>query len=851
MANTANNNEQSQKKSLNTALADSLREVGQTFVHLAKAPRALWGINLSFLFEGLAYFGVLTILGKYLSEDVGLSDIHAGWVYSVFTGGITGAMLVLGGVSDKIGVRRTLLVALACLVLGRVILGASGSFFPGDGGAASPRFAAVLVGLLCVVVGFSMYQPAAYAGVRLFTNKKTAAIGFAMIYAVMNLGAFFSGLVSPPVRQALGMPAVFWTYAVFTFLALLAIVLILTRKVAAEALEKVKADNARFATEDGTAPDEDATAKPELAPSHAKKRGWDPATIGFALLLVVGGVGLLFRAVAEPTPPMKAALQDHAERVMTNWAKLSSPDEASRPSGLSIAQALAAANTESMAKPVIEALLKDGVREPDIDGQALEIARAALSSDAALLTSLAGLDNPTVPATANDEKKIPVRDMLRSQALTTMAAAYGLARRGAVNDAVLQGLRMRQKEVDEGVVAMTNADQERAIRLAGQPPQEMLASLADALEETAASLSQQLPPQPGLALATCLRADASLNRELAHIAARPLTELGASLVRDLLLSQATTGFDQARLLVRAKTEAGFLDDLIESLTAKAMQLAGKAQAATVTLPSFAGVHVEARAARAIALSDDMLKAFPRRPKVAAMRWLTSFGVFAIPALLGLLLLIWRLMSQRPDHPLHNRRFTFFIFVLIPVQTLFAHNWLTLPYYIDRAFSGTKVGANFEFFSNLNPVLIFVLTPLIAALTASANVYRMLIIGTLVMAIPTFLLVLPPNPTNLILYIVLMTIGEAMWQPRFFQLVAEIAPEGKTGTYMGIAQLPWFLTKLVTGLYSGWFVAEHLPKVGPQNPELMWLIYACIAITTPVGLLLARSWMGSYLEKKPI
>ena len=36
------------------------------------------------------------------------------------------------------------------------------------------------------------------------------------------------------------------------------------------------------------------------------------------------------------------------------------------------------------------------------------------------------------------------------------------------------------------------------------------------------------------------------------------------------------------------------------------------------------------------------------------------------------------------HPLANGKFFFFIFCLMPVQTLFAHNWLTLPMYIERA-----------------------------------------------------------------------------------------------------------------------------------------------------------------------
>ena len=97
----------------------------------------------------------------------------------------------------------------------------------------------------------------------------------------------------------------------------------------------------------------------------------------------------------------------------------------------------------------------------------------------------------------------------------------------------------------------------------------------------------------------------------------------------------------------------------------------------------------------------------------------------------------------------------------------------------------------------------------------------------------------------------MTIGEAMWQPRFLQWIAEIAPEGKTGIYMGIGQFPWFLTKVITSLYSGYFVGKYIPKpeLGLQsNPEKMWLMYAFIAMITPVILLIAKKWMIKGMTK---
>ena len=135
--------------------------------------------------------------------------------------------------------------------------------------------------------------------------------------------------------------------------------------------------------------------------------------------------------------------------------------------------------------------------------------------------------------------------------------------------------------------------------------------------------------------------------------------------------------------------------------------------------------------------------------------------------------------------------------------------------------------------------------MVAALTIKRNTYKMMIAGTLVMASPTFLLALGPNITTLFGYLIIMTIGEAMWQPRFLQWVAEIAPKRMTGIYMGIGQFPWFLTKVVTSLYSGWFLMRYCPeRVLPaeMHTQTMWLIYGFIAIISPIALFLARGWM---------
>ncbi|MCK7529469.1 MAG: hypothetical protein MZV64_73910 [Ignavibacteriales bacterium] len=73
---------------------------------LAHTSRALFGVNLSYVLEGLTYFGVVGLLAIFFNDFIKLDDIDAGRMVGIQTAGITIAMLFLGATVDWIGFKK-------------------------------------------------------------------------------------------------------------------------------------------------------------------------------------------------------------------------------------------------------------------------------------------------------------------------------------------------------------------------------------------------------------------------------------------------------------------------------------------------------------------------------------------------------------------------------------------------------------------------------------------------------------------------------------------------------------------------------------------------------------------------
>ncbi len=225
-------------------------------------------------------------------------------------------------------------------------------------------------------------------------------------------------------------------------------------------------------------------------------------------------------------------------------------------------------------------------------------------------------------------------------------------------------------------------------------------------------------------------------------------------------------------------------------------------------------------------------------------------------------------------------FMLMLFLTVFVRIVFEHFHYTFPKYGIRLLGdGAKIGS---VYGVLNPTLIVFLVPLVAAITRKIKSFPMLFSGILISSASVFIAAIPLDffsflndtwfstlvydrwlgvPADrqtelyfaLISFVVIFTIGEALWSPRLMQFAAQVAPKGKEGSYISLAVLPYFFAKLAAGPFSGWLVSTYTPLLeelegdpgiiaAPEryaNHYFVWLWVGGIAMLSPIGLLIFK------------
>ncbi len=190
------------------------------------------------MFERAAYYGVFVVITLYLSNILGFSDIEAGIISGLYASLLYFLPPFTGAYADRIGFRKSMLLAFTLLTIGYAGLAllptgleAAGLVEYGErttftGLATSGYRYAIVPILVVLMVGGSFIKGIISGSVAKETDEKNRARGFAIFYAMINIGSFSGKFIIEPLRQGLGDSGLIylnWFSVAMTLLALVAI----------------------------------------------------------------------------------------------------------------------------------------------------------------------------------------------------------------------------------------------------------------------------------------------------------------------------------------------------------------------------------------------------------------------------------------------------------------------------------------------------------------------------------------------------------------------------------------------------------------------------------------------------
>ena len=167
-----------------------------------RLPGTLYVAVVMELFERLAYYGMVLVLGLYLVQRIGIRPEVYGTVYGIFTAALYFLPLLAGALADRLGYRPALIVAFGTLTAGYWLLGATTSF------------PLICVALGLIAVGGSIIKPTISGTItRTTEDGPLRTIGFGLYYMMINAGGLLGPVIAAQVRNRAEFRYVFWVSA--------------------------------------------------------------------------------------------------------------------------------------------------------------------------------------------------------------------------------------------------------------------------------------------------------------------------------------------------------------------------------------------------------------------------------------------------------------------------------------------------------------------------------------------------------------------------------------------------------------------------------------------------------------
>ena len=167
------------------AKMNKIKEIYKSF------PPQFWLVIVFEFFERGSYYGMMSILSVYMTDILGFSKEGVGLIKSVIQPLLYFLPILAGSIADRLGYRRTLMVAFALLGTGYFLT------------SQMTTYTAVFISLVIMGFGAGTFKPLISGTIAKLTNEKNSTFGFGIFYWSINFGAFLFPLILVPILKGI------------------------------------------------------------------------------------------------------------------------------------------------------------------------------------------------------------------------------------------------------------------------------------------------------------------------------------------------------------------------------------------------------------------------------------------------------------------------------------------------------------------------------------------------------------------------------------------------------------------------------------------------------------------------
>ncbi len=180
---------------------------------IPKFPKVYWLVILFEFFERGSYYGMMSILAVYLTDQLTFSENQAGNVLGIIQPIVYFLPILAGAIADKLGYRRMLTIAFALLGIGYFLV------------SQATGYTTIFISLAILAVGAGTFKPIISGTIARVTDKTNSTLGFGIFYWSINFGAFLFPLLIVPLLKSIAWNYVFIASALFTGLLIIPTIL--------------------------------------------------------------------------------------------------------------------------------------------------------------------------------------------------------------------------------------------------------------------------------------------------------------------------------------------------------------------------------------------------------------------------------------------------------------------------------------------------------------------------------------------------------------------------------------------------------------------------------------------------